>query len=72
MTQQHRIGIDLPNIAVGPKNQHKCMVRHSLHHVPREHDAALTKLGNTIFAHHVTCVVPMMIAQFRSLHNGSF
>jgi len=26
MTQQHRICIDLPNTAVGPKNLRKCMV----------------------------------------------
>jgi len=61
MTQQHRICIDPPNIAVGPKNQRKCMVQHSLHHVPREHDVALTKPGNIVFvsAHHMTHVGPI-------------
>jgi len=59
MTQQHRICIDPPNIAVQSKNQSKCMVQHSLHHVlrtwitwchvPQEHDAAIMKLGNTVY-----------------------
>ena len=57
MTQQHRIRIDLPNSAVGPKNRRKCMVSRGLHHVPREHgsrdamfhDVALTKPGNIVY-----------------------
>ena len=49
MMQQHRICIDLPTIAVKPKNWCKCTVRHSLHHVPREHDATLTKSGNIVY-----------------------
>jgi len=39
MMHQHRIRIDLPNIAVRPKNRRKCMVSHGLHHVPREHES---------------------------------
>jgi len=42
MTERLIIRIDLPNIAVGPKNRRKCMVSRGLHHVPREygsHDA---------------------------------
>jgi len=49
MTQQHRIRIYPPNTAVGPKNRRKCMVSHGLHHVPREHDAALTKPGYIVY-----------------------
>jgi len=59
MMQQHRIRIDLPNTAVGPKNRCKCMVSRGLHHVPREHDHvmpcsrdqnnALTKPGNIVY-----------------------
>jgi len=45
MTQQHRILTDLLNGAVRPK----CMKSRGLHHVPREHDAALTKPGNTVY-----------------------
>ena len=48
MTQQHRIRIDLPNTAVKPKIDSKCMLSRSLHNVPRAHDAALTKPGNII------------------------
>ena len=45
MMQQH----DTSNTAVGPKNLSKCMVSRSLHHVPQEHDAALTKPGNIVY-----------------------
>jgi len=37
ITQQHRIRIDPPNTAVGPKNWCKCTVSHGLHHVLHEH-----------------------------------
>jgi len=37
MTQQHRIHIDLPNTAVGPKNRHKPVVSCGLHCVRQAH-----------------------------------
>jgi len=48
MMQQRRICIDPPNIAVGPKNRCKSVVRLSLYHVPREHGSRDDKFpGNT-------------------------
>ena len=61
-SQQHGIRIDPPNIAVGPKNRRTCMVRRSLHHVPRENNDALTKPVETVFADHVTRGGPITIA----------
>ena len=49
MTRQHTICIDLPDTVDRPKNRCKCMVSRSLHHVPREHDAALTNPGNIVY-----------------------
>jgi len=59
MRQQHRVGIDLPNTEVGPKNWPECMVLSFMPcsqetwimrcHVPWEHEAALTKPGNIVY-----------------------
>ena len=49
VTQQHRIRIDLSKTAVEPNNRCKRMVWRSVCHVPREHDAALTKPGNIVY-----------------------
>ena len=72
VTQQLRILIDPPNTVVGPKSRHKCMAWPSLHHVPREHWSRLFSRNMMlhwrnwatlfIFAHHVTCVGPIVIA----------
>ena len=82
MTQQHRIRIDLPNTAVGPKNRRKYMVSRGLRHVPREHGSYDVMFpGNItlqwrnrailfIFVHHVMHVGPITIAYFRSRYNN--
>ena len=41
MTQQPRIRIDLPDIAMGPKNRHKCLVSRGLQHVPGNMDPVM-------------------------------
>jgi len=82
---QHRIRGDLSNSMVGPK---KLLQMHGVMwftpcvhvlgtwitwcHVPREHDAAVTKpdVVYFIFAHHMTRIGPLMIACFRLWYNN--